>query len=66
MRFLVENRDQNISTWRTRLYVRLQDDSRAVLNAQKLDAFAWREKSLHYLRIHRLINDELLKRYGYI
>ena len=66
MRFLVENRAQNISTWRTRLYVRLQDDSREVLNAQKFEAFAWREKSLHYMRIHRLINDELLKRYGYI
>ena len=57
---------QNISTWRTRLYVRLQDDNREVLSNQKLDTFTWKEESLHYLRIHRLINDELLNRFSYL
>ena len=57
---------QNISTWRTRLYVRLQDDNQEVLRNQKLDTFTWKEESLHYLRIHRLINDQLLNRFSYL
>lgn len=57
---------QNISTWRTRLYVRLQDDNREVLRNQKLNTFTWKEESLHYLRIHRLINDQLLNRFSYL
>jgi hypothetical protein len=66
MRFLVVNQEKNISTWRTRLYVRLEHDDPAELEQRKLEAFAWRENSLHYLRVHRLINDELTKRFSYI
>jgi hypothetical protein len=65
-RFLVGNKAQNISTWRTRLYVRLADDDRDHLDAQKLDTFTWKEESLHHLRIHRLINDQLLSRFSYL
>jgi hypothetical protein len=63
---LVGNKAQNISTWRTRLYVRLADEDRDHLDAQKLDTFTWKEESLHHLRIHRLINDQLLSRFSYL
>lgn len=56
-RFLVENKEQHISTWRSRLYVRLKGDLRETLEKQKHRVMAWKTESLHYLRVHRLIND---------
>lgn len=65
-RFLVQNKEQGITTWRSRLYVRLEGDTRQALEAHRHAVMSWKAESLHYLRVHRLINEELLKRYSYL
>ena len=65
-RFLVENAEHKVSTWRSRLFVRLERDERKSAEAEYQRLLEWRKESLHHLRIHRLINDQLLKRYSYL
>jgi hypothetical protein len=46
--------------------VRLDGEARQALEAHKHAVMAWKAESLHYLRVHRLINEELQKRYSYL
>lgn len=65
-RFLVENAEYNIATWRSRLFIRLESEERELAKAEYQRVLQWRTESLHHLRVHRLINEQLLKRYSYL
>jgi hypothetical protein len=65
-RFLVENREMGIETWRSRLYIRLPGDKREDQEAHKIEVMRRKAETLHYLRLHRLICGEMTKRYSYL
>jgi len=65
-KFFVQNKDLGVATWRSRLYICLDSDRQEDLDWQKAESMQQREQSLHYLRIHRLITSQMLKRYGYL
>ena len=65
-RFLVQNKEMDIETWRSRLYIRLPEDKREDLEAHKVEVMKRKAETLHYLRLHRLICGEMTKRYSYL
>jgi len=65
-RFLVKNAEMNIKTWRSRLYVCLKEDKAQELEAHRQEVMRRKADTLQYLRLHRLINDEMTKRYNYL
>ena len=65
-RFLVQNKEMDIETWRSRLYIRLPEDKREALEAHKVEVMKRKAETLHYLRLHRLICGEMTKRYSYL
>lgn len=56
----------NIMTWRSRLYVRLPEDKPEDMDAHKLEVMRRKTETLQFLRLHRLINEEMTKRYNYL
>lgn len=52
--------------WRSRLFIRREDDKREDLDAHKKVAMQRKAEALHFLRLQRLINDEMTKRYSYL
>lgn len=65
-KFLVYNKALNIMTWRSRMYVRLLKDNADKLEAHKKEVMKRKADSLQFLRVHRLINTEMTKRYNYL
>jgi len=65
-RFLVRNEEMGVLAWRSRLFIRREDDKRAALEAHKAEVVQRKVDALHYLRLQRLINEEMTKRYNYL
>jgi hypothetical protein len=65
-RFLVRNNEFGVVAWRSRLFIRREDDKREDLDAHKKVAKKRKAEALHYLRLQRLINEEMTKRYSYL
>jgi hypothetical protein len=62
----VKDTERGLVTWRSRLFVRTDRDQREELEAQRQVVLRRKAETLHYLRLHRLINEEMTKRYGYL
>lgn len=62
----MKNAEMNIKTWRSRLYVCLKEDKTQELEAHRQEVMRRKADTLQYLRLHRLINDEMTKRYNYL
>jgi hypothetical protein len=52
--------------WRSRLFLRRPDDEPRAMEAARLECLQMKAEALHYLRVQRLINDEMTKRYHYL
>ena len=65
-RFIVRNAELGVETWRSRLFVRRDDDKRDELEAHKVEVMQRKAETLHYLRLHRLVSEEMTKRYTYL
>ena len=48
------------------MFIRREDDKRAALEAHKAEVVQRKVDALHYLRLQRLINEEMTKRYNYL
>lgn len=64
--FLLVNEELNVSLWRPRIYVELEDDCNTELKGAMAHTIKYRNESIQYLRVARLIQNELLKRYSHI
>ena len=61
------NEERKVNTMRPRIYINLEEDKTNVeLNGAMSHTVKLRAESLQYLRVARLIQNELLKRYGHI
>jgi hypothetical protein len=65
-RFLVRNDELGIVAWRSRLFLRRDSDNAQEIEAARLLSLQMKAEALHYLRVQRLINDEMAKRYHYL
>ena len=65
-RFIVKNPEYGIDTWRSRLFIRLPADKREEMVTHKLEVMKRKSETLHYLRLHRLISEEMTRRYNYL
>ena len=65
-RFLVRNDELGVVAWRSRLFLRREDDNVQEMEAAKLECLQLKAEALHYLRVQRLINDDMTKRYHYL
>lgn len=65
-RFYVANKEHGINTMRSRVYICLEDDHPGELTMAKRDAVSMRAEARQYLRVARLIQNEMLMRYGHI
>jgi len=62
----VRNDEMGIVAWRSRLFLRREGDNLEEIEAAKLQSLQMKTEALHYLRVQRLINDEMAKRYHYL
>ena len=65
-RFFVRSVELGVSTWRSRLYIQIEGDNMEEMLYEREAVKDRRKATVQYMRVHRLINDELLKRYDYI
>ena len=65
-RFLVMNKEMDITTWRSRLFITLSTDKIEEVEAHRIEVINRKADTLQYLRLHRLINAEMTKRYNYL
>ena len=64
--FIVVNEERKISTQRSRIHLQLEDDHKSELRDAHAQTIFYRSESIQYLRVARLIQNELLKRYPHI
>jgi hypothetical protein len=55
-----------VFTWRSRLFLRVKGESIETIQALKKTVLKWRAFSKQHLRVHRLISEQMLKRYSYL
>lgn len=65
-RFLVMNKEMDITTWRSRLFVTLNTDKIEEIEAHRIEVINRKAETLQFLRLHKLINAEMTKRYNYL
>lgn len=65
-KFLVGKPEINLKSWRSRLFLQLPGESLEELEKEKQVILTRKADSLHYLRVHRLIITDMIKRYDYI
>lgn len=64
--FVLNNSEKNVHTMRPRIYIELEEDKNTELKGAMEETIKLRAESFQYLRVARLIQNELLKRYGHI
>jgi hypothetical protein len=62
----VKNKEINFSTWRARLFLRFKQDKDEEMDKAKVEAIRRKTETLHFIRLHKLILDEMTKRYTYL
>jgi hypothetical protein len=65
-KFWVSNKAKGLGTLRSRLFIRTKGDKASHLEAVRQDVLGRKAEALHALRLHRLITEEMTKRYTYI
>ena len=65
-KFLVENETLGIKTWRSRVFMRLKSDPQDLVTKQRIKVKSLMQETKEYLRVHRLISNEMIKRYPYL
>jgi hypothetical protein len=65
-RFLVRNDELGVVAWRSRLFLHREDDHLEDLESAKRQCLAMKAEALHALRVQRLINEDMAKRYPYL
>ena len=60
------NKEMDITTWRSRLFVTLTTDKIDDVEAHRAEVIRRKADTLQFLRLHRLINAEMTKRYNYL
>lgn len=65
-RFLVKNDELGLEAWRSRLYLIREEDRGGELEAARGLCIQLRKESLHYLRVQRLVTNDLAKRFSYL
>ena len=65
-RFSIANYGRNIHSMTARIYIHLDDDHPQVLEDAMKQTIALRAEAMQYMRLARLIQEELLPRYEHI
>ena len=64
--FLLVNEEKNVHVYRPRIYIEMEQDSKTELKGAMAQTIKHRAESFQYLRVARLIQNELLQRYAHI
>ena len=65
-KFLVDNEQLKVATWRSRLFMRLKTEPADVIANQRLKVKRLMQETKEYLRVQRLIQNDMMRRYPYV